>query len=140
VIEAQPTDAARAWRSFTVPFQYVRFCVVGASGYLVNLAVFALCLSMLRLGPSAAAVCSFGVASGNNYAWNRLWTFADRRGRVGAQLFRYLVVALFAVAANVALLRFFGRLGLEELPAQAVAIVVVSPITFAAAKLWSFRR
>jgi putative flippase GtrA len=121
------------------PLQYARFCVVGASGYLVNLCVFALLLTAIRVGPSAAAVCSFCVASGNNYAWNRLWTFRDRRGRIGVQLVRYVVVALFAVAANVALLDLFAALGMEALQAQAAAIVLVSPLAFAAAKLWSFR-
>ena len=73
--------------------QLVKFCVVGASGYVVNLAVFALLLDVVGLHYISAAVGSFLVAVTNNYTWNRLWTFraAARRRRVpGDALLRRL--------------------------------------------------
>ena len=62
--------------------QLVKFCIVGASGYVVNLAVFALAFHALGLHYLVAAVCSFLVAVTNNYSWNRLWTFRAQRGHV----------------------------------------------------------
>ena len=51
-----------------------RFCIVGASGVLVNLAVF---LAAVRLGASLlpASVLAFAVAASTNFFLNRAWTF-----------------------------------------------------------------
>src|SRR4029079_18734319 len=54
--------------------QLVRFCVVGASGYVINLAVYAALLAPGVHYPAAAAG-SFLVAASSNYALNRQWTF-----------------------------------------------------------------
>ena len=51
--------------------QLVKFCVVGASGYVVNLAVFTLLLDGAGMHYISAAVGSFLVAVTNNYTWNR---------------------------------------------------------------------
>jgi GtrA-like protein len=47
--------------------QLAKFCLVGASGYVVNLAVFAALLHGAGLHYVPAAVCSFLVAVTNNY-------------------------------------------------------------------------
>ena len=51
--------------------QLAKFCTVGASGYVVNLAVFAALVKAAGVDYRLAAVCSFVVAVTNNYAWNR---------------------------------------------------------------------
>jgi dolichol-phosphate mannosyltransferase len=119
--------------------QLAKFCVVGASGYVVNLAVYA---TLLAVGVHylPAAVCSFLVAVTNNYLWNRVWTFRHQRGHPVFQGFRFLLVSTVALAANLAFLSALVALGVPELPAQAIAIVLVTPWNFVANKLWSFRR
>ena len=69
--------------------QLVKFGVVGASGYAVNLAVYSALVLGLDVHYLAAAVCSFLVAVTNNYTWNRLWTFRNQRGHLVYQGFRY---------------------------------------------------
>jgi putative flippase GtrA len=119
--------------------QLAKFCTVGASGYVVNLAVYsALVLSGVHY--LLAAVCSFLVAVTNNYTWNRLWTFRNQRGHLVYQGFKFLLVSTVALGANLAFLRILVALGLDKIPAQAVAIVLVTPWNFAVNKLWSFRR
>jgi len=131
----------RARRALSAPHNWVqlaKFCVVGASGYVVNLAIFALLLDA-GLHYSLAAACSFLVAVTNNYMWNRLWTFRHQRGHVAYQGLRFLVVALVALAANELILAAFVALGLGKVVAQAIAIALVTPINFVGNKLWSFR-
>jgi putative flippase GtrA len=119
--------------------QLAKFCTVGASGYVVNLAVYsALFLSGVHY--LLAAVCSFLVAVTNNYTWNRLWTFRNQRGHLVYQGFKFLLVSTVALGANLAFLRILVALGLDKIPAQAIAIVLVTPWNFAVNKLWSFRR
>jgi len=118
--------------------QLVKFCLVGASGYVVNLAVFALLLEVVGLHYISAAVGSFLVAVTNNYTWNRVWTFRAQRGGVAYQGMRFLVVSTAALLANLAVLHLLVTLGLDELVAQAIAIVLVTPVNFIGNKLWSF--
>ena len=118
--------------------QLVKFCLVGASGYAVNLWVFSLFVLVLGVHYIPAAICSFLVAVTNNYAWNRLWTFRDQRGHVAYQGMRFLVVSTVALGANLIVLELLVRAGLTEVVAQAIAIVLVTPVNFVGNKLWSF--
>ena len=120
-------------------FQLAKFCAVGASGYVVNLVVFSLLVHGFGIHYLVAATCSFLVAVTNNYLWNRLWTFRDQRGHVAWQGLRFLIVALCAYAANLALLSGLIALGVDKVLAQAIAVVLVTPLNFIGNKLWSFR-
>ncbi len=135
--------AARAGRALRRPHNWVqlaKFCAVGASGYVVNLAVYTLLLKARRRPLPARGDGSFLVAVTNNYTWNRLWTFRGQRGHVAYQGMRFFVVALLALIANLVVLEVLIRLGLPEVAAQAIAIVLVTPLNFVGNKLWSFRR
>ena len=121
--------------------QLVKFCVVGATGYVVNLVVYTLLLKQAGLHYTAAAIGSFLVAVTNNYAWNRLWTFRGQRGHVVFQWLRFLVVSTLALGANLLVLYVLVEAGLSDaIVAQAIAIVLVTPVNFVGNKLWSFRR
>jgi len=120
-------------------FQLAKFCAVGASGYVVNLVVFSLLVHGFGIHYLVAATCSFLVAVTNNYAWNRLWTFRGQRGHVAYQGLRFLVVSTCALAANLLILYVLVRIGLVEVLAQALAIVLVTPLNFVGNKVWSFR-
>lgn len=119
--------------------QLAKFSLVGLSGYVINLAVYTALLRGAGWHYAAAATVSFLVAVTNNYTWNRLWTFHAQRGHVGWQGLRFLVVALVAYLANLALLSGFIALGLDKVLAQAIAVVLVTPLNFVGNKLWSFR-
>ena len=120
--------------------QLAKFSAVGLSGYVINLVVYTALLKGAGFHYTLAATCSFLVAVTNNYTWNRLWTFHAQRGHVGWQGLRFLVVAVVAYVANLALLTGFVALGLDEVLAQAIAVVLVVPLNFLGNKLWSFRR
>ncbi|TMK33620.1 MAG: GtrA family protein [Actinobacteria bacterium] len=120
--------------------QLAKFCVVGASGYVVNLGVYALLLNWANLHYTLAATGSFLVAVTNNYTWNRLWTFRHQRGHMGYQGLRFLVVSVIVYGANLGLLAVFVEVGLGKIVSQAIAVVLVTPLNFLGNKLWSFRR
>ena len=120
--------------------QLVKFCVVGATGYAVNLAVYAILQVGLDFHYAAAAVGSFLVAVTNNYFLNRLWTFRSHRAGVVGQGARFFAVSLLALGANLVMLYVLVEAGLGAIPAQAIAILLVTPVNFIGNKLWSFRR
>lgn len=121
--------------------QFVRFAIVGAGGYAVNLAVFAFAVHVAGLDYRLAAVLAFLVAVTHNFAWNRHWTFAAGAGHAGFQAARFLLVSLGAFLVSLgALTTLVAGLGMAELAAQALAIVVAMPVGFVGNKLWSFER
>jgi putative flippase GtrA len=129
-------DAAlRARRNWE---ELAKFCVVGAIGYGINLAVYA---GLIHAGVHflIAATCSFLVAVTSNYTWNRLWTFRDRRGGVAVQGMRFLIVSVASLGANLLVLDALITIGAGKLVGQAIAIVLVTPLNFIGNKLWSFR-
>jgi putative flippase GtrA len=131
--------AGRALRRSRNWVQLAKFSVVGVTGYVVNLVVYTALLRGAGFHYALAATCSFAVAVTNNYTWNRLWTFHDQRGHLGWQGLRFLVVALIAYGANLVLLAALVTLGVDEVLAQAIAVVLVTPLNFIGNKLWSFR-
>jgi putative flippase GtrA len=133
------TRASRALRRRHNWEQLAKFCVVGISGYVVNLGVYALLLNWANLHYVLAATGSFLVAVTNNYVWNRLWTFRHQRGHLAYQGLRFLIVSVAVYGANLALLAGFVGAGLGKIVAQAIAVVLVTPLNFLGNKLWSFR-
>jgi dolichol-phosphate mannosyltransferase len=118
--------------------QLLKFCVVGATGYVVNLGVFAFLVRGFDVHYIPAAILSFLVAVTNNYTWNRIWTFRDQRGHVAYQGMRFLVISTLALGANLLVLQLLVGAGLDKIAAQAIAIVLVTPVNFIGNKLWSF--
>lgn len=122
-------------------FQLVRFGLVGASGYAVNLATFTIAVHPLDIGYRVAAVLAFLVSVTNNFWWNRRWTFAGHDGHAGFQAARFLVVSVVAFGFNyVVLVALVELADVPKVPAQAIAIAAATPLNFLGQKLWSFRR
>jgi dolichol-phosphate mannosyltransferase len=118
----------------------VKFCVVGASGYVVNLCVFALCVEALDAHHLVAATAAFGVAVMNNFWWNRHWTFRARGGRAGFQAARFFTVSIVAFLFAAGVLELLVSVAdMAELPAQALSIIAATPLNFIGNKMWSFR-
>ncbi|MGI8972675.1 MAG: GtrA family protein [Gaiella sp.] len=120
--------------------QLAKFCAVGASGYGVNLLVYTVLLRGFEAHYAVAAIGSFLVAVTNNYVLNRHWTFRERRASVVFQGLRFFIVSALALVANLVVLYLLVEAGVGELLAQAIAIVLVTPINFVGNRLWSFRR
>ncbi len=120
--------------------QLVRFAAVGASGYAVNLVVFALLVHGASIDYKVAAAGAFVVALSNNFIWNRLWTFRASDGHAGFQAARFVVVSLAAFGFNLLVLFVLVEFAdMPKVPAQALAIISATPLNFLGNKLWSFR-
>jgi dolichol-phosphate mannosyltransferase len=124
-------------------FQLIRFGAVGATGYAVNLGVFAACVHLVSLDYRVAAVVAWIVSVLNNFWWNRHWTF----GKSGAkeahpmgQGARFFAVSLVAFGFTYAVLvGLVSGAGLTKVLAQAIAIAAGTPLNFVGQKLWSFK-
>jgi len=118
--------------------ELVRFCVVGGSGYVINVGLF--WLAYRDLPYMVAFMIAFAVAATNNFIWNRVWTFKIEHGVPHVQYARFLAVSLGALAIDLAALALLVEVvGVHKPIAAAIAIVVATPLSFLGNKLWSFR-
>jgi putative flippase GtrA len=122
--------------------QLFQFAVVGGTGYVINLIVFALLTEVGGLHHILAAVGAFCVAVTNNFVLNRLWTFSSqgvRAAHAGFQAARFFTVSIAGLVVNLAVLTLLvDVLEVSELPAQAVAVAIATPVNFIGNKLWTF--
>lgn len=132
-----------AWR-------FLKFGVVGASGTVINLGLLyyaqehlfaAVQQPEMRLNLSLALAIFF--ATINNFFWNRLWTWADRKHHYDRPILTqfgqytlacWLSIALQAVFTNVLAPHFY------YLMANLIAIVLTSILNFVVNDLWTFGR
>ncbi len=120
--------------------QLVRFAAVGASGYVVNLAVFAACVHLAGIDYRIASVLAFLVSVINNFWLNRHWTFDARHRHPRGQAARFFTVSLVAFGFTyMILIGLVDGAGLTKVLAQAIAVVAGTPLSFVGQKLWSFR-
>src|SRR5919204_324719 len=149
---AQPPAVAhvrsRAGRALRRPanwLQLAKFSTVGATGYVLNLAVYTALLRGADWHYLAAATASFLVAVTSNYTWNRLWTFRHQRGHVawkmargydgafgGKQINSARIWLAFCLAFLIGLVDFRRLLSLRNLDLLALVSFSVS--------LWYFNK
>jgi putative flippase GtrA len=119
--------------------QLAKFGLVGGSGYLINLGVFAVLVGSLGVHHLVAAVGAFSVAVTSNFLWNRYWTFAAGDGHAGFQAARFFAVSLASLGLNLVVLEaLVGSHSVGELGAQAIAVAVAMPFNFLGNRLWTF--
>jgi putative flippase GtrA len=118
--------------------QVLRYCIVGGSGYVVNLAAF---LVADRVMPYMLAFAfAFVLAATSNFAWNRVWTFRVRHGVPHHQYARFLTVSAMALCLDLVVLRALVEgAGMEKVGAAALAILLATPVSFLGNKLWTFQ-
>ncbi|MGO9448176.1 MAG: GtrA family protein [Solirubrobacteraceae bacterium] len=119
--------------------QLVRFSIVGASGYAVNLILYALLVKALGVEYLVAETVAWVVAAGNNFVWNRHWTFKAGGGQVHGQAMRFFIVTLVALGCNLLVLRVLVEsAGMDKVFAEVLALAASTPLNFLGNKLWSF--
>lgn len=149
----EPLTRSQNW------WQLLKFSMVGGSGFIVNLVVYAISLRLMGDVPGGiedyqlAAFIAFFIANMSNYALNRVWTFHERGGgAVLLEYLRFLAIGVLSLLVGLVILTVLvqvfelpqqlahtGVTDLGKLIGQAIAIVVVTPIGFVGNKLWTFR-
>jgi putative flippase GtrA len=136
-VRLRPTAVSRAPEHAIE--QLVRYLIVGGCGYVLAMALYA---GGLAIGvPAYPAVAIVFVLNGAfNFTLFRLWAFPASRRGVDSELRRFCVVALGSLAVNYASFALlYSAAGMPAVPAQALAIVIATPVGFLANRQWSFR-
>ncbi|MBW2276932.1 MAG: GtrA family protein [Deltaproteobacteria bacterium] len=70
--------------------RFLKFCTVGASGVVVNLACLGLLADLIGLNQNLSAALAIEFSINTNFLVNELWTFRDRRSRAGKPSRRWI--------------------------------------------------
>jgi putative flippase GtrA len=120
--------------------QFIKFCLVGSTGVIVNLSVYTCCIYFLHLNYLLAATVSFLVAVSSNYFLNHYFTFTNICATPNyLSYFKFFSICSLGYGINILLLYLFvDKLGLGVLISQILAILIASLNNFIGSKLWVF--
>jgi putative flippase GtrA len=130
-------------------WRYIKFGLVGASGTVVNLAVLYVCqeflLASIASGEQrlyASLAIAILLATVNNFAWNRLWTWRDRQaefhGSLATQFVRYGLASWLGTSVQYILTLWLAQ-HVHYLLGNVLAIVLASVINYFANDWWTFK-
>jgi len=115
--------------------RFLKFCAVGVSGTLVYIGLLALFTEVAGLFYILSALIGYEISILNNFTWNELWTFRDRRLAVGSSVLtrgiKFNLVSLVGLGIHAAVLALFTEVaGLFYILSACIAIL--------SAMLWNF--
>jgi putative flippase GtrA len=124
--------------------QFVRFCIVGAVGFLIDAGLLWLLLYGTALGPYGGRVISFLAAATVTWVLHRCFTFpAARRPPRGRQWLHFVAVNGAGALLNygvyallIATTAFFAQ---APVLAVAAGSALALAVNFTANRLWVFR-
>ena len=124
--------------------RFLKFCVVGASGTLVYLGLLALFTEIGGLFYALSAALAYEISILNNFTWNELWTFRDKRASAGgsvlARVLRFNLVSLVGLGIHEAVLTFFTEVtDLFYILSAIIAIFCAVIWNFFANVKWTWR-
>lgn len=132
--------------------RFVKFGTVGASGVVVNMAFLYAAQEHLLVHVEPESVrlnASLGIAiffaTINNFLWNRLWTWSDRRHQhahkpLWLQFLQYALACWLGIVLQFGLTKLLVALEVHYLFANLASIVFASVFNFVVNDLWTFSR
>lgn len=120
----------------------VKFVVVGAAGFVVQLGALALLSSQFHAGWLPATIAAVECAIVHNFWWHARWTWNDRTGHCWVTRFAkfHAGTAVTSIGGNLAVMAILvPMLGVDVVPANAIAVLIVSLVNFVLADRWVFR-
>jgi putative flippase GtrA len=81
--------------------RFIRFAIVGSIGAVIDISIFNVLSSFLKVPALTAQAFSFSIAVISNFIWNRYWTYPDSRNKaVIGQLVQFIFVSLIGLAVR----------------------------------------
>jgi dolichol-phosphate mannosyltransferase len=131
-----------AWIRFQSSEAFIKFCLVGASGVLVNLGLFTAFLS-LGLNKFVASPIAIQCSIISNFLGNNYWTFKSRNlvGALHARGLRFNVVSILSLGISyltfILLARAFPNVALQA--DQLIGIIPAMLLNYFLNSYWTFR-
>ena len=132
-----------------VQHRFIKFGLVGFSGTVVNLVVLYLSQEFLFSGVrpeetrlSYSLAVAIFIATLNNFFWNRLWTWKDRKGKTShgvlVQVGQYFLASWLSIALQFIATKIAAQF-MHYMVANIIAIILAAVVTFVLNDVWTFR-
>jgi putative flippase GtrA len=125
----------------TIFRQFIKFCLVGASNFLIDFLVYLLMTRLFGLHYIPASVISFAVAVTWSFEWNRKWTFRYQGSDLKWQYVKFFTANIISLCLNLGLLTLLIELfHIPDLWAKAVSSLIVAVFNFSLNRFWTFKK
>ena len=119
--------------------KFLKFCVVGFSGMVVDFGTTWLCKEKFGWNKYLSNSIGFILAATNNYLWNRLWTFQSTNTNISIEYGKFFLIAAIGLGINnLVVYLLHGKLKLNFYLAKIIAIAVVTIWNFVMNYLFTF--
>ena len=125
--------------------RFIKFCIVGASGFCVNLGLLAIFVEVAGMHKVWAQIPSYQISILTNFMFNEFWTFSDRRTpglksfliravkfNLVSQVGWGINISVYYVALNAA--------GIYYIVSQIIAVAVATMWNFFSNLIWTWRQ
>lgn len=80
--------------------KFLKFCIVGGSGVLVDFGLTYLCKERWKLNKYLANSIGFTTAATTNYILNRIWTFASHNKEIVREYLSFFIISIIGLLIN----------------------------------------
>ena len=120
--------------------RFLKFCIVGGSGVVVDFGITYLAKEFLKLNKYVANSLGFICAATSNYILNRTWTFCSNDPDVVMQYFRFFGFSLIGLAINnLVIYLLHGRVKWNFYIVKLIATCVVTFWNFSMNYIFTFQ-
>ncbi len=120
--------------------RFLKFCLVGGSGVVVDFGITYLAKEFLKLNKYVANSLGFICAATSNYILNRTWTFGSNDPDVVMQYFRFFGFSLIGLAINnLVIYLLHGRVKWNFYIVKLIATCVVTFWNFSMNYIFTFQ-
>ena len=119
--------------------KFLKFCVVGFSGMVVDFGTTWLCKEKFGWNKYVSNSIGFTLAATNNYLWNRLWTFQSTSPEIPVEYGKFLIIAIIGLGINnLVIYLLHDKLKLNFYLSKLFAIAIVTIWNFTMNYLFTF--
>lgn len=125
--------------------RFIKFCIVGASGFCVNLGLLALFVEVVGMHKVWAQIPSYQISILTNFMFNEFWTFSDRR-TPGLKSFliravKFNLISQVGWGINISVYYLaLNFAGIYYIVSQIIAIAVATMWNFFSNLIWTWRQ
>ncbi|MDP4201873.1 MULTISPECIES: GtrA family protein [Paludibacter] len=120
--------------------QFVKFCVVGASGTVIDFGLTYLFKEKVHLNKYISNSIGFLSAATSNYILNRIWSFENHNPAIGEQYMLFMSISLLGLLINNGVIYLLTKkLHMNFYVAKVIATGVVTLWNFVMNYLFTFR-
>ncbi len=125
--------------------RFIKFCIVGTSGFFVNQFFLWFLTEIIGIYYIFSSIFAIELAIGNNFFWNNLWTFKDRKvsdkKKIVKRFVKYNITCWGGDFLNVIILYILTEFfGIYYLVSNIIGILIAVIAKYSISFSWVFKK